>query len=571
MITFKTVSSRNFFSIGNNPIVIQLDRSPTTLVSGKNGSGKSSGILDAVYFALFGKPFRNVNIPNIVNSISGGGTVVELTFQTKGKSYLIKRGLKPKLFEIYENDKLVDQDAATRDYQKHLENNILGGINETVFKQIVILGSADYRPFMQLPAAARREVIEELLDIKIFSNMMDVTKQKLSAIKEVLKDLDYKIDLAKEKLDVQLENRKKIREQNKAKKDTLDAEIQKEEMEINAINNQIIVLTEEKQKLVNQLLRKSEIEKKLNDDQLYLASARQNVESAIANIEFFTKNDNCPYCRQGIPHDHKAKLTENEELSKEVWIEKYNGAKEALEKSKKIIAIMTQLQTKVVDIERAIYKHQADIDTRKKYIRNMQKEVDDIQLRLPVEDSLKSLEKEYLDLKAHRIQVLEDRQYHEAAATLLKDGGIKTKIIRQYIPVMNMIINEYLTRLGLPVEFTLDEQFNEVIKSRYRDSFKYNNFSEGEKQRIDTSLMLAWRHIAKMKNTTNTNLLILDETFDSSLDAHATDELLNILLAQDKGTNIFVISHKQDLSDKLRSQIIFEKHNNYTRIVGEEV
>lgn len=569
MIRFESVSCRNFFSVGNIPITIQLDKSPTTLITGSNGSGKSSCILDSVYFALFGKPFRSVNIPQVINSISGGDCVVELKFSTGGKKYLVRRGLKPKIFEIYENDKLVDQDAAARDYQKHLENTILGGVNETVFKQIVVIGSADYRPFMQLPAAARREVIEELLDIKIFSHMMDIVKQKLVLIKESLKDYDYKIELAKEKLDLQLENRKKVREQNKNKKETLLEAIKKEDEEIEKIQTHIQDLLKSKEDLVKQCERISEFENKSTESKNSIIKLNSNIESLEKTLKFFSINDVCPTCQQGIPHTHKESIVNTTKQSKQNFLDFVSEEKQKLDKISKILDIMQKVQLKVNNIDKAIYKHQMEISSRQKYIKNVKKEIEDIQINLPVEDSTKELEKIFLDLKEQRISVIEEREYYEAISGLLKDGGIKTRIIRQYIPLMNKIINEYLIRFGLPIEFTLDEQFNEVIKSRYRDAFKYNSFSEGEKQRIDLSLLLAWRYIAKSKNTTNTNLLILDETFDSSLDTAATEELLNVLLSQDKGTNIFIISHKNDLSDKLRSQIIFEKHNNYTRIAKE--
>ena len=518
---------------------------------------------------MFGKPFRSVNIPQVVNTISGGDCVVEVTFTVGNKNYLVKRGIRPKIFEIYENGKLIQQDAAARDYQQYLETSVLGGINETVFKQIIVIGSADYRPFMQLTSAMRREVIEELLDIKIFSQMGDIVKSRLSAMKEDLKSLDYSIELTKDKLDIQIQNRKRIREENKNKKEKLLEKYDLESKELQQLKDSKLHVLEEKNTLLESLANYDKLtsDKLLGDKLLYkLKVSTENIEKSVS---FYKENDTCPECKQAITEDHKhimlsSAVEESDKLKKsmQALVEKISGLDTQILDMKKIKDLIS-------DKDKQILKYASDIATREKYLKSIKKEIDEITINAPVEDTIKELENYFHDLKLRRISVMEERQYLEAIAGMLKDGGIKTKIIKQYIPVMNKIINEYLNRFALPIEFTLDEQFNEVIKSRYRDTFRYNSFSEGEKQRIDMALLLAWRQIAKSKNTTNTNLLILDETFDSSLDTTATEELLNILLSQDKNTNIFIISHKNDLSDKLRSQITFEKHNNYTRIAKE--
>ena len=569
MIIFERVSSKNFFSVGNQPVEILLNKSPTTLIVGHNGSGKSSTILDSIYFGLFGKPFRNINKPNVVNSLNGGDCVVEIDFTINNKKYRVIRGMKPNKFEIYENNKLIDQDAATRDYQKYLEENILGGLNERVFKQVVVIGSADYKPFMQLPAAQRREVIEELLDIKIFSQMLDIAKEKMSIIKESLREIDYNIELSQEKINIQKENRKKQKEENLAKKTQLQEKISIEQKNIEEYNSKIKESQIRKEDYIQKLSGQELVEKSIKDLNNLLNNLRNTLKTNKSTVDFFHDKDSCPTCKQNIAKEHKECIVKSsQDKIKEVQ-DAISRVDNELDKKQKYMDAFDKIQAAINKIDKIIYQFQSDISSSQKYITALQNEISDLsnsKIQSDSADVLKDLEQSHVVLKNRRIELMEDRQYYEVASSMLKDGGIKTKIIRQYIPIMNKIINEYLVRFGLPIEFTLDEQFNEVIKSRYRDGFQYNNFSEGEKQRIDTALLLAWRTIAKSKNTTNTNLLIMDETFDSSLDAGATEELLNILLEMDKHTNIFIISHKSDLSDKLRSQIEFEKSGNFTRI-----
>lgn len=570
MIHFKSVSSRNFFSVGNQPIKILLDKSPTTLVSGKNGSGKSSVILDSICFGLFGNPFRNINKPAITNSINGKNCLVEIEFVVGNKNYLVKRGIKPNILEIYENGKLLTQDAASRDYQKHLEENILGGLNERVFKQVVILGSADYKPFMQLPAAQRREVIEELLDIRIFSRMLEMAKQNLITLKDTLKQLDYDVELQSEKIALYKDSQKKVREQTKEKKVALQDKITAEKAVIEEKNGKIATIQAEKKGLLEKIPEVHLIEQTLKDLNNLHSGLSHKHKSVLESISFFEANDTCYTCKQNISQDYKTNILTGEKHKSDELVAGLKKAKTEIEKKSKALEIIDKIQKNILKMDREIYQHQSDISSHQKYIKSLQNEIEELSVNKVAEqikENMQEAEAKLLELKEKRLALIEERQYLELSSDLLKDGGIKTKIIKQYIPVMNTLINEYLERLGLPIEFTLDEQFNEVIKSRYRDKFQYNNFSEGEKQSVDLSILLTWRQIAKSKNTVNCNLLIMDETFDSSLDASKTEELLNILLEMDNKTNIFVISHKSDLADKMRSEIIFEKLNNFTRMV----
>lgn len=570
MILFKSVSCKNFFSVGSTPIKILLNRSQTTLVAGANGSGKSSTILDSINFALFGKPFRNINKPSVINSINQGDCVVEIEFQIGSKEYKVIRGMKPTIFEIYENGKMINQDAAARDYQIYLEETILCGLNEKVFKQVVVIGSADYKPFMQLPAAQRREVIEELLDIKIFSQMLTLAKEKIVNLRDTLKTIDYDIELQQEKINIQKENKKRLKEQAKEKKESLLEKIKEEERIIESIKVKITEAQTRKQELVNKSAGHNILIKSIADIENLssgLKTAKINVQNT---LKFFNEHDDCPTCHQGIPHVHKEPIVVQNTQKLDELVSGIQRVEAELVKKNQNLEIFAKIAKMVNKLEKEIYQWQSDISSHQKYIQTLNGEITDLNSNKAIvsaDDTLKDHEDNLIVIKNRRIELIEERQYYELASDMLKDGGIKTKIIKQYVPIMNKIINDYLVRFCLPIEFTLDEQFEETIKSRYRDSFQYNNFSEGEKQRIDTALLLAWRQIARAKNTTNCNILIMDETFDSSLDSSATEELLNILLEMDKNTNIFIMSHKSDLGDKLRSTITFEKQGNFTRIV----
>lgn len=547
---------------------IKLNKSPTTVITGNSGAGKST-ILDAIYFALFGKPFRNINIPNLPNSINNGDMITELEFSISKVNYKIIRGLKPKIFEIYENGIMVNQDAAVKDYQKHLEQNILGGLNENVFKQVVILGSADYKPFMQLPAASRREVIEELLDIKIFSHMMEIVKERQSSFKEKLKELDYSIELESEKIKIHQTKLDETKRSNKSKQETLKEEILSAENTIKELTEEINSLQTKKSGFTEKLKLREPVDNSLRELNNLQISLSNNMKQTDKTIDFFGSHDECPTCKQNITSEYKGDIVHKCEDKKKQYIDGLSKVANEISKKAEFIKTFDKIQSNVEKIDRMIYKFQTDISALNKQIKTYSEDI----IALSDSDSenqTKSIITELSDninrLKNSRVEIMETRTYYDVVSGMLKDGGIKTKIIREYIPVINKLINEYLTQLGLPVEFTLDEQFNEVIKSRYRDSFQYNNFSEGEKARVDVAILLTWREIAKRKSTLATNLLVMDEIMDSSLDAFATEELTRILMEMDKNTNVFVISHRTDLTDKFRSHIHFEKVGNFSKM-----
>ena len=573
MLIFKKVKYKNFLSVGNQPIEIILNKSPTTVITGQNGSGKSSALLDTIHFALFGKAFRNINKPALVNSINGGNCVVELEFSVGQKEYKIVRGIKPTVFEIYENTRLVNQDAASRDYQQYLIDNILGGLNETVFKQVVVIGSADYRPFMQLSASSRREVIEELLDIKIFSSMLDLAKDKMSALKESLADMDYHISICEEKIRLQKENKNKIISSGKEKISDLNLKIATEEKKIESINISIQEYQSKKDAALLKLSGFDILEKAVSDLDKLLHNLKHQSGGVSSNIDFFESKHECPTCLQQIQDHHKSKILDDLTAKQSRIVESIEKVEKSLSEKRESLSKFQKISKLISQIDAKIYQLQSDISFSNKYIKTLVAEIDSISNQLSeTHNADTALENELIVLKNKRVEYLEQRQYYDVVCGLLKDGGIKTKIIKQYIPLMNSHINGYLNRLGLPIEFTLDEQFNEVIKSRYRDAFSYANFSEGEKARIDTALLLAWRQIAKSKNTINCNLLILDEVLDGHLDNYAREELVNILMEMGKGTNIFVISHvsADQLVDKFRSVIVFEKQGNFSRIKTEK-
>jgi DNA repair exonuclease SbcCD ATPase subunit len=565
--TFQKISIQNFFSVGNTPIEIDFTKTPTTAVIGKNGEGKSSCILDAIHFALYGKPFRNINIPNVINSINNKDCMVEVWFNNGKNNYHIKRGLKPKVFEIYENAVLLDQDAAFKDYQKYLETTILHGMVDSVFRQIVVVGSADYKPFMQLSAAARREVIEELLDITVFSSMMTVAKEKISIIKETLTDIENSLELTKEKIKIHEDNVKRIHDENDIKRKSIVDQIEHEKLEVEKERDNIKKLTEKKQAVLNKITEESSVRKNLKILSNQLIKHQSEVENKNKEKQFFSDNDSCPMCKQNIPHDHKQNITVQIDKEIKTVEEKSKSIHSATQKLEDTLEVIEKNLKLVTDIDNTIFQLNTSIQSRINLVQKLNKNLTVINKSDKVNSSdIKKLQAELVELNDKRLKNMDDKLYHEIAMNLLKDGGIKTKIIKKYIPLINKYINLYLDKFGGNMEFTLDESFNEVIKSRYHDKYQYNNFSEGEKQRIDLAILLTWRHIAKIKNTLNTNLLIFDEIFDKSLDNNATEALLEILLDMDKDQNIFVISHRNDLSTKLNRTLKFEKVKNFTKV-----
>jgi DNA repair exonuclease SbcCD ATPase subunit len=571
MITFKSVSWKNFLSTGNSVNKVLLNKSNTTLIIGKNGEGKST-ILDALCFALFGKPFRNINKGQLVNSINGKNCSVEIEFSVGRKEYRIIRGIKPNVFEIYQNDEMINQDAAAKDYQKVLEQQILK-LNYKTFTQVVILGSASFVPFMQLSPAMRREVIEDILDIRIFSTMNQLLKERAQETKEEISLIETQINSARDKVESQkvlIETISNAKAESikaiECKIETNNSQISNEQDEIDVLIKDITALKEQisgKDALYDDIEKAKQLKTKLNE----------KVETCEHNAEFFTDHEVCPSCSQDIPEDHKQKIIHDLHTKMQDNTRKISELEVALETLTKKLQEINGIIEIITDKNILLSTKNSTVALLSKQINDMKKELSSQQQDTTNIDEektkLKVLATEALDKIQQKTKLQHQRNLEEVANILLKDTGIKTAIIREYLPVMNKLINKYLTAMDAYIHFELDEAFNEVVKSRYRDEFTYASFSEGEKMRIDLSILFTWRQIAKMKNSVNTNLLILDEIFDSSLDTAGTDYFLTLMNSFGENTNIFVISHKGDqLFDKFRSVIKFEKRNDFSVIAG---
>ena len=568
MITFKYVRWKNFLSTGNQFTEIQLDRSPTTLIIGENGAGKST-ILDALCFGLFNKPFRNISKGQLVNSVNSGSAVVEVEFNVGGKNVKVIRGIKPNKFEVYVNDNMINQDANARDYQKYLEQQIMG-LNYRSFTQVVILGSSTFVPFMQLSTKARREVVEDILDIKVFSLMNFLLKNKNKELNEEIRNVEYQYDLTNEKIALQekfiedvINNKSTIIAENRQK-------INDNNFTINARNDDILSYETIKQNLSFDAEEQTKIEQKIKKLTQTEAALKNRRSEHDRQIQFFQTNDECPTCEQ--PITESTKQTQIESRNTKVG-EIENGIRDlrGMEREEKdrLAAILSDLE-KIRNADVEIAKIRASITEMEKFNVKLQKDIDTYESGSISEDDKNKLAElkgaiKYIDEQKSKLN--EDRFYIDVARNLLQDSGIKTKIVKQYLPIMNKLVNTYLSSMDFFVNFNIDENFQETIKSRFRDEFSYASFSEGEKMRIDLALLFTWRAVAKMKNSTNTNLLILDEIFDSSLDGTGTDDFLKILNTF-HDQNVFVISHKQDiLFDKFRSVVQFKKEKNFSHLV----
>ncbi len=573
MIYFREVKFKNFGSFGNYDTSISLDRHRMTLVSGKNGHGKSFALLDSITFALFGKPFRKINLPQLVNSINERDCMVEITFDIGEHNYRVVRGIKPKKFEIYKDGDLLDQTATAKDYQKMLEEQIIK-MNYKSFTQVVILGSSSFVPFMQLNASDRRDIIEDILDINVFSVMNTLLKSKIAASKELIKDLDYKIDLIKEKIVVQREYIKTLKERSAQSVGKNKKEIEKSEVLIDALLEEVDSLRERAE---SRLEDGQEI-KKLESKMTKMTSIRGQLERNIKKIEdeigFFDENNECPTCCQVIDKSSKSIKTHLEK--REGKLEEINEALDTMsaeyESLKEQCKKIDEINKEVSELSAEISEKQSSVNASNRYIKKLREEIEDIESDNTevdeVNDKLKKFDEDRDEFEDGRKELVEDRHYCEIASTLLRDGGIKAKIIKHYLPIINKLINKFLTSMDFFAKFTLDEEFNETIKSRHRDDFSYMSFSEGEKLRIDLALLLTWREIARIKNSANTNLLILDEVFDSSLDAVGTEEFLKLLHAVGNSAHVYVISHKADsLADKFQNSMAFQKQNNFSKLV----
>ena len=570
MIKFKKIKWKNILSTGNVFTEIDLCRSQNTLIIGNNGAGKST-ILDALCFGLFGKPFRKINKPNLLNSINQSHGVVEVEFTIGKKEYKVIRGIKPTIFEIYCNDELINQDSKAKDYQEHLEKLILK-INFKSFTQVVILGSASFVPFMQLSPADRRAIIEDLLDIQIFSTMNNLVKDKFSKLKEDITKNKFELDITEEKIELQKQNIEEHKKYNESEIEKKREEILEGEKSISTLQSEIESIQENVNVLLSTIEDKLSTEKKINKLNQLESKVDDNIKKNKKEISFYEKNDSCPTCKQGIAEQFR-----NDQISE---IEKkvdnqQKGLKQIKEEIGKLDTRMIEIQeinTKIYSENNEVIKKNSMIKALNDFINKLNRQIKElISKKDNLEDDnekLKSLREQLSVLVKNQSELLLEKQYYEYAATMLKDNGIKTKIIKQYLPIMNKLINKYLTAMDFFVNFNINENFEETIKSRHRDEFSYDNFSEGEKMRIDLALLFTWRQIAKMKNSTNTNLLILDEVFDSSLDSVGTEEFLKLMNEMGTETNVFVISHKGDqLFDKFRSVIKFQKKNNFSEVV----
>ena len=570
MIVFKSIEWKNFLSTGNTANKVLLNKSSTTLIIGKNGEGKST-ILDALCFALFGKPFRNINKGQLVNSINTKNCLVTIEFDINGREYKIIRGIKPHVFEIWINSVLVNQDAAVRDYQKILEQQILK-LNYKTFTQVVILGSASFVPFMQLPTTQRREVIEDILDIKIFSTMNQLLKEKASETKDAIAKVENEISAAKTKVESQQAIIKTIAEAKTTAIENIRAKISANSAEILSSEIEISTILQEINSLKASINDKENVTEDIDKAKSIRSKLLQKIETCEHHTEFFSEHAVCPSCSQDIAEEYKEGIIKdlNEKLLD-------NNSK--IGELESILSSLNEKLSGITKVQSEITSKNIELSTRNSTITLLNKQVKEMQAEIESarndttnideeKAKLKDLAQDALNKINSKTTLQEHRNLEEVASILLKDTGIKTAIIREYLPIMNKLINKYLNAMDTYIHFELDESFNEKIKSRFRDEFTYASFSEGEKMRIDLAILFTWRQVAKMKNSVNTNLLLLDEIFDSSLDTAGTDYFLNLMNQFGDKSNIFVISHKGDqLFDKFRSVIKFEKRNDFSIIV----
>ena len=568
MILFKRVKWKNFLSTGNNYTEIELNRSKSTLVVGHNGAGKST-MLDAISFALFGKPHRNINKPQLINSINNKNCVVEVEFQIGNGAFKVVRGIKPGIFEIWKNGTMINQSSHAKEYQRILEQNILK-LNHKSFHQVVVLGSSSFIPFMQLAAGHRRDVIEDLLDINVFSKMNLILREKQNVLKDKLQELNYNIDIQNNKIETQekyIRDIRSVTEENRKEYESRILQAQNSINELQAANSELSLGLEEN-------IRESEERMEtLSDKRQALMLRGQDRQSNLANvrkrIKFFEENENCPVCDQGISDSHKHTiLASAQQEASSIQSECREVGKEGSSVEKEI--------GKTGDVLRALRLKVSQLGENNVQITGLQSQIQEYQSSLNKDvgadlnkakedcESMRTQKQSFLEKK---FELSEQFNYNSVMNEMLKDTGIKTKIIKQYLPAINKLVNQYLQILDFFVHFNLDESFVETIRSRHRDAFTYDSFSEGEKQRIDLALLFTWRQIAKMKNSVATNLLILDETFDSSLDHDGVENLLKILYTLGEDTNVFVISHKGEILDgKFNDKIEFKKERNFSKV-----
>ena len=568
MVIFHKITWRNFLSTGNTPIEINLRESPTTLIIGKNGSGKST-ILDALCFALFNKPYRIIKKDQMINTINNADSIVEVYFSIGPKAYKVRRGIKPNIFEIYQDGELINQNASGVDYQKYLETNILK-LNYRSFCQVVILGSSSYEPFMKMRASYRRDVIEEILDIKVFASMNLLLRSKQQELTKDITTLRHSVDLIENKVNLQEQHYNDLSKRDTDQIDIKQKDIDKAQNDKRDYMFRIESLNKEIVQNQLQIADKVKVSEKMTQLQKLEAKIDQNLKTHKKALKFFEENKNCPTCTQDIKEEFRQDKIDEERRAVVKLQDGYKQLLSEITKQEEKISNFDKVSERIRSIETNVAKLNTSIDELKRYSDRLEDEIEKLRVEdvsgLNIKEEIVRLKQELVKTKEDRDKVIDEKRYIDILRQIVDDSGARAQIIKKYLPVMNKLINQYLHSMDFFVSFHLDEEFKETVRSRHMDTFNYNNFSEGEKMRIDLALLFTWRQIAKMKNSVNTNLLVLDEIFDSSLDGQGTDDFFKIIKTMTK-ENIFIISHKGDIMfDKFTNIVKFEKYKNFTRL-----
>lgn len=571
MIVFQKIRYKNILSTGNAFTELDLTKNKTTLIVGDNGAGKST-VLDALSFVLYGKPFRKINKPQLLNAVNQKSLLVEIELETAGKFYKICRGIKPTLFEIYQNGKLLNQTASVRDYQDILEKSILK-MNHKSFSQVVVLGSSTFVPFMQLSAAQRREVIEDLLDLQIFSTMNNLLKEKVSQGKIDIRETQYQVDLLEEKIDLERKYQSSIVTDVEQTINEKTKRIHEYKEQIQGESDKICTYEGQIGSLENRIGDQSNASSRKDKVRKILEQLQKKIKKINKDIEFFNHYDNCPTCKQDISTHFKNDIVEGRKLLLNDTTKGFTDLQKQSDALEKRLIEIFDINEEIGDLNGEISTHNRNIQVSNQIVTQLNEEVGELKEKVNTakkdNTAITELQLACEKYQKSKIELGEQQTIYKIGSGMLRDSGIKSLIIKQYVPVMNKLINHYLQQLGFFVKFEIDENFNEKIKSRYRDEFSYESFSEGEKMRIDLSLLFTWRTIAKIRNSVSTNLLIMDEVFDSSLDNHGTEEFFKIIEELTSDTNTFIISHKGDvMMDKFRNVIRFEKRQNFSRIAA---